>query len=325
MDTKSAYVGCWLVVLAAGCAGTARPARSADPGAPFAGEPETTAFPESAGAESAGAKSAEASAEADEGRASTPPPQAASRSAATSDTRSFEPSSKAEAEAAAAAPTERERPGLGTEWGETRASHVYDVTFLRASPGRPFAVAQLFYNDRAGVDALSAYHGGGTPRPLGVTAADGLITVYLVDKDWGTALEAMRVGSRTYVAGEEGHRYSILIANRTAHRYEAVATVDGLDVISGRAGSLENRGYLVSPWTTIEVDGFRQSEDAVAAFRFSKVGESYAAQRGRGRNVGVIGVAFFAEQGDEWSNDELRTRDTARPFPHDGRFAPPPW
>jgi hypothetical protein len=348
MQMKSARVARWLVVqwlvlmavlMAVGCAGTVRPPRSADTsessaGEPGSAEPAGSAFAERAeeaetrvpearpsAAPEAAAAAPEAAAGSWEGAAAPPEAPAArpevARSGAASEAA---PSARATSE-----PARRERPGLGTEWGETRASHVHDVSFLRTIPDHPFAVAQLFYNDREGVEALAAYHGGGEPHPLGVSAADGLITVYVVDKEWGQPLDAMRVGSRTYVVGEEGHRYSIVIANGTSHRYEAVATVDGLDVISGRSGSYENRGYLVAPWATIEIDGFRQSEDAVAAFRFSKVSESYAAQRGRARNVGVIGVAFFAERGDEWSYDELRTRDTARPFPREGRFAAPPW
>jgi hypothetical protein len=141
----------------------------------------------------------------------------------------------------------------------------------------------------------------------------------------GYASRSHAVGDRTYVVGKEGHRYSILLANRTGHRYEAVATVDGLDVINGQPGSYDNRGYLLQPWATLEIDGFRESQDAVAAFRFSKVSQSYAEKRGDGRNIGVIGVAFFAERGDDWTFGELRTRDRARPFPGQGRFAPPPW
>jgi hypothetical protein len=77
------------------------------------------------------------------------------------------------------------------------------------------------------------------------------------------------------------------------------------------------------PRATFEIDGFRQSDDQVAAFRFAKVRDSYAARRGDARNVGVIGIAFFAERGDDWDEGELRTRETASPFP-DERFAPPP-
>jgi len=216
----------------------------------------------------------------------------------------------------------RDRPGLGTEWGETRESHIREVGFVRGEPDRPFAVAQLFYNDRQGIEALAAWHGG-TQRFHDVPAFGGAITVSIRDA-WGEPLDAMHVGERTYVSGTEGERYAIVITNHTPRRFEAVATVDGLDVISGKTGSFGNRGYVLMPWASLEIDGFRQSEDAVAAFRFAKVRDSYAAQRGEARNVGVIGVAFFAERGDTWTEGELRTRDTASPFPSEGRFAPPP-
>ena len=144
----------------------------------------------------------------------------------------------------------------------------------------------------------------------------------------GDALEAVRTGDRTYVIGEEGQRYSIVLVNHTGRRFEAVATVDGLDVLDGEAGSLASRGYVLMPFATLEIDGFRQSRDVVAAFRFSKVGESYAARTGKPRNVGVIGVAFFSERGDDpawtaWTAGELERRETANPFPLD-RFAKPP-
>jgi len=226
-----------------------------------------------------------------------------------------------ESERTASEPAPRDRPGLGTEWGETRESRIREVSFLRANPDRPFAVAQVFYNDRRGVEAMAAYHGGA--RFYDVPAANGDITV-TIRNEWGGPLDATRVGDRVYVVGQEGERYSIVVSNHTPRRFEAVATVDGLDVMNGRAGTVGNRGYVLMPWATLEVDGFRQSEDTVAAFRFAKVKDSYAAQRGQARNVGVIGVAFFAEQGGDWSRDELRTRDTASPFPDDPRFAPPP-
>jgi hypothetical protein len=105
---------------------------------------------------------------------------------------------------------------------------------------------------------------------------------------------------------------------------EAVATVDGLDVIDGRSGSFAKRGYLIQPWGSVEIDGFRQSFDEVAAFRFGAVSESYAAKKGDDRNVGVVGVAFFAEEGAPypWTSYELERRREANPFP--GRFASPP-
>ena len=225
------------------------------------------------------------------------------------------------------APEPRQRPGLGTEWGESRSSRVHDVSFVRAESDRPFAVAALHYNDRAGVVALAAYHADRTPHFRDVSAAGGAITVSIRDGN-GEALEAAHVGDRTYVMGTVGSRYSITLTNHTGHRFETVATVDGLDVINGQPGTPSSRGYVLMPFATLEIDGFRQSQDAVAAFRFSRVADSYAAQTGSARNVGVIGVAFFAERGDTfavYTDRELETRDTASPFPGaDPRFAQPP-
>lgn len=48
---------------------------------------------------------------------------------------------------------QRERPGLGTEFGEQRYSAASYTRFVRA-PGRPVAIAELRYNDAAGLIAL---------------------------------------------------------------------------------------------------------------------------------------------------------------------------
>ncbi len=219
-------------------------------------------------------------------------------------------------------PSPDTRPGLGTEWGESRTSRVHDVTFVRDS-SRPFAIATLHYNDRRGVDALANLHARrDTGRAL--TTGGGAVTVSIRDAN-GSPLEAVHVGDRTFVVGQAGQRYSIVLTNNTGHRFEAVATVDGLDVINGKAGSFDHRGYVLLPFATLEIEGFRQSTNAVAAFRFASVADSYAAQTGSARNVGVIGVALFSERGDAFvPESETRLRDTASPFPADPRFAQPP-
>lgn len=56
-------------------------------------------------------------------------------------------------EVAAPAPARRERPGLGTEFGEQRYSAASYTRFVRAA-GRPVAIAELRYNDSAGLIAL---------------------------------------------------------------------------------------------------------------------------------------------------------------------------
>jgi hypothetical protein len=88
------------------------------------------------------------------------------------------------------------------------------------------------------------------------------------------------------------------------------------------------------------IEGFRMSDDQVAAFRFGQVADSYAAQTATDRNVGVIGLAFFAERGPglalprspDWRAagaiglpppEEIERRDTADPFPQRGYARPP--
>ncbi len=220
----------------------------------------------------------------------------------------------------------QERPGLGTGFGETRESHVHEVSFDRES-SQPFAVGTLHYNDRHGVEALASFHQAMTGGWLhDVPEAGGAITVSIVGES-GAPLDALKVGDRTYVIGHDGERYSIVMTNHTNHRFESVTSVDGLDVVNGHPAGLGNRGYILNAFGRLEIDGFRRSQEAVAAFRFSRVADSYAAQTSGDRNVGVVGVAFFSERGDSfspWTFDELRTRDTASPFPIDLRYAQPP-
>ena len=220
------------------------------------------------------------------------------------------------------APEPQSRPGLGTEFGEARTSRVHDVAFVRDG-GRPFAIAALNYNDRKGVDALASV-AARRDSARSVATGGGAVTISVRDSN-GEALEAVHVGSRTFVVGQAGQRYAIVLQNHTGHRFEAVGTVDGLDIINGKPGTFENRGYVLLPFATLEIEGFRTSAAQVAAFRFATVADSYAAQTGSARNVGVIGLAFFSERGDALvPENETRLRDTASPFPADPRFAQPP-
>jgi aminopeptidase N len=64
---------------------------------------------------------------------------------------------------------------------------------------------------------------------------------------------------RRHVEGRDGERYTIEIANRSGQRVEAVATVDGLDVMNGRPGTLDNRGYILGPWSSFRIDAQSRS------------------------------------------------------------------
>lgn len=225
-----------------------------------------------------------------------------------------------EGEKASAAPS---RPGLGTEWGENRDSRVSTAPFIRENPDRPFDVVKMFYNDSDGVRAMAQRAGISDFRDSSGRAQRGAITIRLLDAS-GRPLEGFSSAGNTYVIGEHGQRYSIEVKNNTGVRFEAVATVDGLDVVNGQAGSFSNRGYIVNPWSTVEIDGWRRSSDTVAAFRFGRVSDSYAAKKGADRNVGVIGIALFEERGAvfPWTTQEVDKRHGADPFP--GQYAKPP-
>ncbi len=99
-----------------------------------------------------------------------------------------------------------------------------------------------------------------------------------------------------YAAGQNGARYNLRVHNSTGERVEAVVSVDGRDVVSGQLGNYKSqRGYVIEPYGSVVIEGFRQSLDQVAAFRFTDIGNSYSARRGSGQHVGVIGVAVFKE------------------------------
>jgi hypothetical protein len=114
-------------------------------------------------------------------------------------------------------------------------------------------------------------------------------------RDSGETLPTYQLRDRYYVEGSVGERYIIRITNPTERRIEAVVSVDGLDVIDGENGDLRKRGYVVPPYGETRIEGFRTSQADVATFRFSSVGGSYAGQKGKARNVGVIAVALFEE------------------------------
>jgi len=130
-------------------------------------------------------------------------------------------------------------------------------------------------------------------RPLRASGA-GYDVQVLVD---GSPAPTFWHDGESYVMGRVGERYVIRVSNHTGRRIEAVVTVDGRDVVDGKAGDFRNkRGYLVPAWGSVDIDGWRLTQSQAAAFRFSSVADSYAARMGNAREVGVIGVAVFPER-----------------------------
>ena len=231
---------------------------------------------------------------------------------------------RARGEDKASAPLRREseRPGLATQWGETRSSSVTTTTFNRDS-NQPWSVLRIQYDDEAGIMARTGRRTYSELLTNIAETSNGFVSAQIVDAG-GNPLAGLTQGTRSFVVGRAGDRYSIRVMNHSSERFEVLASVDGLDVIDGRVGSYGKRGYLIDAYGTLDIDGFRRSSDAVAAFRFGSVRDSYAARTGSDRNVGVIGIAIFRERTwvDERRWEENGRRDTADPFPN--RYAPPP-
>jgi hypothetical protein len=93
-----------------------------------------------------------------------------------------------------------------------------------------------------------------------------------------------------------GTEYQIRIWNHGSKRIAAIVSVDGLSVINGQRASESHPGYLVSPHSSIVIDGWRKSMQEVAAFRFEPREESYAARMGHPENIGVIGLIAIEEK-----------------------------
>jgi hypothetical protein len=136
---------------------------------------------------------------------------------------------------------------------------------------------------------------GGLAGPARAAAGD-LVDLQVVDRETGQVMPVWRHGGRMYVAGRTDARYSLRLTNNSDGRVLVVASVDGVNIISGETASYGQTGYVLHPYQTYDVSGWRKSNAEVAAFTFSAQSQSYAAQTGRPLDVGVIGIAVFKEK-----------------------------
>lgn len=125
--------------------------------------------------------------------------------------------------------------------------------------------------------------------------AGSRVEVSIFDRSTGEKLDIHRHRGSLYVAGTPGNRYAVSLRNRTDARVLTVVSVDGINAISGQTATPNQSGYVLSPWQSTEVSGWRKSMDEVAAFYFTSLDDSYAARTLRPAHVGVIGVAVFRE------------------------------
>ncbi len=148
------------------------------------------------------------------------------------------------------------------------------------------------------------------------TRAGSLLDLAVVDRDTGETLRTYSHHGKIYVAGVPGHRYTVRMTNRTGGRVLTVLSVDGVNAITGQTASPNQSGYVLSPWESAEIAGWRKSGEEIAQFNFTSLPDSYAARTGRAANVGVIGVAVFTEQVYRPDRDaEMSRAEPAPPAP----------
>ena len=191
----------------------------------------------------------------------------------------------------------QERPGLGTSWGEQRESWAEPATFVRSSAAHPSAQARIYYNDRDGANAMLAFLGGEAKHCDGLhQTAAGLLRLGLRNGA-GEWLECRESRGRHIARSEHGSRYEVVLKNDARRAVEVLVSVDGLDAMDGKPSSFKKRGYVLAPFETLAIEGFRTSPSTVAAFRFGGMFDSYGHRRhGNTVNAGVVGVAVFGEK-----------------------------
>jgi hypothetical protein len=143
--------------------------------------------------------------------------------------------------------------------------------------------------------AAAAALGGCVAAPVRAAAGE-LVDVQIVDRARHGALAEYRHRGSTYVAGRPGERYAVRLTNRSSARVLVVLSIDGVNAVSGETATPAQTGYVLSPWQSADITGWRKSDSEAAAFYFTALPDSYAARTDRPHNVGVIGVAVFRER-----------------------------
>jgi len=134
-----------------------------------------------------------------------------------------------------------------------------------------------------------------TAATVGQAGAGQLLDIAVVDRATGQRIPVYRHGGKLYIAGRPGDRYAIAIANRSPGRVLIVTSVDGVNVVTGETASPDQDGYVLAPYQSFEIAGWRKNLNEVAAFYFTRLPDSYAARTDRPDHVGVIGLAVFRE------------------------------
>jgi hypothetical protein len=108
---------------------------------------------------------------------------------------------------------------------------------------------------------------------------------------------------RHYFQAFRGRNYSLVVRNNTNRRVGVLLAVDGLNAISGERSTLSRNEsmYVLDPFESTVIRGWRTSLDHVRRFVFVDEQRSYAERTGQANgDMGWIRVLAFREQRPFW-------------------------
>jgi hypothetical protein len=138
-----------------------------------------------------------------------------------------------------------------------------------------------------------------------------LVTVEVLPRSYAAPIQSFSHQGQSYVAGVQNQEFRVRLRNTSGERVLAVLSVDGVNAVSGQTAGFDQPGYVLAPYQTLDVDGWRKSQTRTAAFYFTHIADSYAANTGRAENVGVIGAAVFREA---YASYDYQAPQTSEPW-----------
>ena len=131
-------------------------------------------------------------------------------------------------------------------------------------------------------------------------SVDGNIVDVQVKVQGGTAPLYFKPGTsdRHYFQAFQGRNYSVVLRNTTGRRIGVLIAVDGLNVVDGQRSNLDRHEqmYVLDPWESTEIQGWRTSLDEIRRFVFVDEQRSYAERTGQANgDMGWIRVVAYRE------------------------------
>ena len=138
----------------------------------------------------------------------------------------------------------------------------------------------------------------------------------VVDGQAAPLYASPRGDDRKYFEAIAGGHYSLVLRNTTARRVGVLIAVDGLNVVNGQRSSMSPNEtmYVLGPWETTTIRGWRTSLEDIRKFVFVDERRSYAERTGQANSdMGWIRVLAFREQRTWWERQLEAPRTYPRP------------